>query len=351
MYRLLILIDGISNSGGTDRVASTLSSLLSNNDYDVTLYSLNKGDPYYPTDAKVKIRYPEATSRLLKIREFIRFAKAQPFDGIMIISMGKLSVQALLAMKFFGVKSKIICCDHVSIETFKTPIRRLKVFCYGLADKIAVLTDHDKSYLEKNYGVKNVHVMRNISPFHAESSASSFDKVFAGKQNRVLAVGRLTYQKNFDRMLDVWQRVDKQGWKLQIVGDGEDKPALLEKIKSYGMEASTDIITPSKKINDYYRAAGIIIMTSRYEGLPMVLIEAKNFALPAVAFDCKTGPAEIIKDDGFVIDYDNDDAFVAQLNTLIADDEMRKTFAHAAWRNAENYGPTLILQKWNELLN
>ncbi|MEI2263842.1 glycosyltransferase family 4 protein [Erwinia sp. CGal63] len=351
MYRLLILIDGISNSGGTDRVASTLSSLLCNNGYDVTLYSLNKGDPYYPTDAKVKICYPQASARLLKIHEFVRFAKAQPFDGIMIISMGKLSVQALLAMKLFGVKSKIICCDHVSIETFKTPVRRLKVFCYGLADQIAVLTDHDKHYLESNYGVKNVHVVRNISPFHAESSATRFEALFAHKQKRVLAVGRLTYQKNFDRMLDVWHRVNKQGWKLQIVGDGEDKPALLQKIKSYGIEESTEIVTPSKKINDYYRSAGIIIMTSRYEGLPMVLIEAKNFALPAVAFDCKTGPAEIIKDDGFVVDYDDNKAFVTQLNTLIADEEKRESFARAAWRNAENYGPTLILQKWNELLN
>ena len=351
MYRLLILIDGISNSGGTDRVASTLSSLLCNNNYDVTLFSLNKGDPYYPTDSKVKIVHPQATNRLQKLYEFIRFAKKERFDGIMIISMGKLSVQSLLAIKLFGVRSKIICCDHVSIETFKTPIRKLKVFCYGLADKIAVLTDHDKHYLESNFNVRNVHVVRNISPFSDESTTTQLDAMLAAKQNRVLAVGRLTYQKNFDRMLDVWKRVNKQGWKLQIVGDGEDKPALLEKIQRYRLEDSTEIVSPNKKIDEFYRSAGLMIMTSRYEGLPMVLIEAKNFALPAVAFDCKTGPAEIIRDDGYVVDYDNDEAFVARLNELIADEEKRKAFARAAWRNSAHYGPALILTKWNELLN
>lgn len=75
MYKLLILIDGISNSGGTDRVASTLSSLLSNHNYDVTLYSLNSGEPYYPVDNKVSIRQPKSSMRLFKLFEFIRYAK------------------------------------------------------------------------------------------------------------------------------------------------------------------------------------------------------------------------------------------------------------------------------------
>lgn len=351
MYKLLILIDRIHNSGGTDRVASTLSSLLSNHNYDVTVFSLEKGDPFYPTDEKVKIRYAQSDNRLLKLNEFIRYAKSQPHDGIMIISMGKLSVQALLTMKLFRVKTKIVCCDHVSIETFSPKLRKLKVFCYGLADEVAVLTEHDKHYLESQYAVKNVHVVRNISPFHSEHSMVDFDELFERKENKVLAVGRLTYQKNFDRMLDVWKKVNRQGWTLQILGDGEDKAALLQKIKSYQLESCTEIVTPNKQINEFYRSAGMIIMTSRYEGLPMVLIEAKDFALPAIAFDCKTGPAEIIKDDGYVVDYESNDAFVVRLNELIADKVKRKSFAQAAWRNSENYGPSLILKKWNDILN
>ncbi|WP_034943047.1 glycosyltransferase family 4 protein [Erwinia oleae] len=351
MYKLLILIDRISNSGGTDRVASTLSSLLSNDNYDVTLFSLEAGAPYYPVDAKVKIQYARASARLAKIHEFVRFARANHPDGIMIISMGKLSVQSILALKLFGVKAKIICCDHVSIESFKTPIRKLKVFCYRLADQVVVLTDHDKHHLETHYALKNVHVVRNISPFYTEKNNTTFPALMAGKQNRVLAIGRLTYQKNFDRMLDVWKKVNKQGWTLQIVGNGEDREALLQKIKSYQLQDSTEIVSPSKQVDEYYRAAGIIIMTSRYEGLPMVLIEAKNFALPAIAFDCKTGPSEIISDDGYVIEYDNNDAFVNRLNETIADEEKRNAFAQAAWRNSDNYGPTLILEKWNQILN
>ncbi|CCP07702.1 putative glycosyltransferase [Erwinia amylovora MR1] len=92
-------------------------------------------------------------------------------------------------------------------------------------------------------------------------------------------------------------------------------------------------------------------MTSRYEGLPMVLIEAKNYALPAIAFDCKTGPAEIIKDDGYVVDYQSNELFTTQLNQLIASEQLRKNFAQAAWHNSADYGPELILKKWNDILN
>lgn len=351
MYKLLILIDGISNSGGTDRVASTLASLLSHHDYDVTLFSLTPGDPYYPVDDKVTICYPKTSVRVLKLFEFIRYTKNTRPDGVMIISMGKLSVQALLLSTLFRVKSKLICCDHVSIETFSAAVRKLKVFCYGLADKVAVLTQHDKNYLTSEFAVKNVHVVRNISPFHHENSLNRFDDVFGQKQKQVLAIGRLTYQKNFGRLLDIWKNVHKQGWKLLIVGDGEEKVALLEKIKKYHLEESAEIISSSKNISEYYRSSGVIAMTSRYEGLPMVLIEAKNYALPAIAFDCKTGPVEIIKDDGFVINYDSDDAFTERLNQLIDDDALRMTFAQAAWHNAAEYGPELILKKWNEILN
>ncbi|UWS31463.1 glycosyltransferase family 4 protein [Erwinia pyrifoliae] len=351
MYKLLILIDGISNSGGTDRVASTLSSLLSNHQYEVTLFSLNPGDPFYPVDNKVSIRYPKSSVRILKLLEFIRYAKNMRPDGIMIISMGKLSVQALLLSKLFRIKSRLICCDHVSIETFSTAVRKLKVFCYGLAEKVVVLTHHDKNYLTSSFSLKNVHVVGNMSPFHHENSLNRFDDVFAQKQNRVLAVGRLTYQKNFGRLLDIWKNVNKQGWKLLIVGDGEEKTKLLEKIKKYQLEESAEIVSPSKNISEYYRSSGVIAMTSRYEGLPMVLIEAKNYALPAIAFDCKTGPAEIIKDDGYVINYESDNAFTDRLNQLIESNDLRKEFAQTAWHNSVNYGPELILRKWNEILN
>ncbi|MFB5172161.1 glycosyltransferase family 4 protein [Erwinia amylovora] len=351
MYKLLILIDGISNSGGTDRVASTLSSLLSNHNYDVTLYSLNSGEPYYPVDNKVSIRQPKSSMRLFKLFEFIRYAKNTRPDGVMIISMGKLSVQALLLSKLLRIKSRLICCDHVSIETFSAAVRKLKVFCYGLAEKVVVLTQHDKNYLTSAFSLKNVYVVGNISPFHHENSLNRFDDVFARKQNRVLAVGRLTYQKNFGRLLDIWKNVHKQGWKLLIVGDGEEKAELLEKIKQYHLEESAEIVSPSKKISEYYRSSGVIAMTSRYEGLPMVLIEAKNYALPAIAFDCKTGPAEIIKDDGYVVDYQSNELFTAQLNQLIASEQLRKNFAQAAWQNSADYGPELILKKWNDILN
>lgn len=350
MKKLIILIDGISNSGGTDRVASTLSGLLCEEKYDVTLYSLTPGQPYYPTSDKVNIVNPSASSRVLKLMEFCRYLKKNPQDAIMIISMGKLSVQALLLLKFFNNKTKVVCCDHVSIESFSKVIRRLKLFCYKLADEIAVLTDHDKRLLNDTHHLQNVHVVRNISPFHNNKIDITFADMMAAKSKTVIAVGRLTYQKNFSRMLDVWKEVNKQGWTLLIVGNGDEKAELEKKISDFNLQESVTIVEPSKRVDEYYRNAGLLLMTSRYEGLPMVLIEAKDFALPTIAFDCKTGPDEIITDDGYVIPYENNADFVEKVNLLIADSAKRQSLSANAWRNANQYGPERIISQWEWIL-
>ncbi|RWS36626.1 glycosyltransferase family 4 protein, partial [Erwinia amylovora] len=109
---------------------------------------------------------PKSSMRMFKLFEFIRYAKNTRTDGVMIISMGKLSVQALLLSKLFRVKSRLICCDHVSIATFSAAVRKLKEFCYGLAEKVVVLTQHDKNYITSAFSLKNVYGVGNISPFH-----------------------------------------------------------------------------------------------------------------------------------------------------------------------------------------
>jgi len=338
MRKINILIDSMDNSGGTDRVASVLANSLIEHNILVDIFVLRGGDAYYPLSKKVKYRKLKGSNRIIKI---IRFCKAiKNGDKVLVISMGKLSAQAIPIIKTLK-KCDVICSDHVSFESFPKYIRILKLFAYRLANKVVVLTNNDKEVLNKYLDRSKIEIIKNSSPFKKE--------VDCAKENIILAVGRLTYQKNFKELLEIWKRVNNTSYRLLIVGDGEDKPELLKYIKKNNLN-NVNIIPPSKNIQDYYSVCKILVLTSRYEGLPMVMIEAKNFGLATIAYDCKTGPAELIENDGILIEYGNRDKFVESLNKLMMDNAYLEKLSQKAYMNSECFDEKYIADKWVSLI-
>jgi amylovoran biosynthesis glycosyltransferase AmsD len=235
--------------------------------------------------------------------------------------MGRLSAQAVPLLKLLNIRAKIICNDHVSFKSFSRLIQIIKWPAYKMADKIVVLTEN-AVYSSQDIGYK--------------------EKI-------VLAVGRLTYQKNFQRLISLWKKINSSGWKLVIIGSGEDRAELEELISKNGLK-NVFIENPSHKLDEWYKKSSLLVMTSRYEGLPMVLIESKNFGLPAVAFNCQTGPVEIIKDDCFVIDYDDDPEFIRKVDALLENEILRHELSNNSLKNAENFTGNTILKEWLSVL-
>jgi amylovoran biosynthesis glycosyltransferase AmsD len=343
--KLCILIDGISNSGGTDRVASIISSLFVKYGIETSVYSLTPGKPYYSFDSRVEIKNPKYKSRIRNITEYCFSIKKNNFDHVIVLSMGRLSAQAVPLLKLLNIRAKIICNDHVSFKSFSRLIQIIKWPAYKMADKIVVLTESDRVYLSRKLGEK-VKVVRNCSPY--ENAVYSSQDI-GYKEKIVLAVGRLTYQKNFQRLISLWKKINSSGWKLVIIGSGEDRAELEELISKNGLK-NVFIENPSHKLDEWYKKSSLLVMTSRYEGLPMVLIESKNFGLPAVAFNCQTGPVEIIKDDGFVIDYDDDPEFIRKVDALLENEILRHELSNNSLKNAENFTGNTILKEWLSVL-
>jgi glycosyltransferase involved in cell wall biosynthesis len=129
------------------------------------------------------------------------------------------------------------------------------------------------------------------------------------REKTVLAVGRLSYQKGFDLLIEAWNKVGahEEGWKLQIVGSGEEDEKLYRLVKNLNLDSSLEFIPATKNIEQYYPKASFFVLSSRYEGYPLVLVEAMGFSLPCIAFDCKTGPREIIGNhkDGLLVETGN----------------------------------------------
>src|SRR5690606_30927743 len=114
----------------------------------------------------------------------------------------------------------------------------------------------------------------------------------------IIAIGRYTFQKGFDKLIEIWNQFVKEyripsGWKLQIIGQGEDQELLERLIKKYELK-NVELVGPTSNIGLYYSEASFLVMTSRFEGLPMTLIEAQSYGLPIISFDCLTGPSEVL---------------------------------------------------------
>lgn len=207
-------------------------------------------------------------------------------------------------------------------------------------DRFVVLTEEDKAYWGN---LPNIMVIPNaISGIPAGTALL--------ENKRVIAVGRYTYQKGFKRLVDAWHLLASRfpDWKLDIIGDGEERPLLEQRIRSYGLERQVTLTRPTQEIGKVYQEASILASSSRYEGLPMVLLEAQAFGLPIVAFQCKCGPKDIVSDgmNGYLVPEGDTAGMAQRLEILMKDEALRKRMGLKAKESALRFNEETIMKKW-----
>ena len=172
----------------------------------------------------------------------------------------------------------------------------------------------------------------------------------------VIAVGRYMYQKGLDRLIDAWKIVSDalgpgHGWQLRLLGEGELRDQLQGQIDSLGLSSSVQLCGNVKDMPSEYRNAAILAMSSRYEGLPMALIEAQAYGVPAVSFDCQCGPREVIIDSrtGLLVKEGDVEALANALLGLIRDPEARRRMGEEAAAQAVRFDFETIMKQWDKL--
>ena len=209
-------------------------------------------------------------------------------------------------------------------------------------DRFVVLTQEDMQMWGDMPGIR---VIPNAASFIAEKYSDC-------SQKRVIAVGRLDYQKSFDRLIQVWEKVHQQmpEWRLDIFGQGEWKDMLQRMIDERGLEASVNLNAPTKDIGKEYSESSMIVMSSHYEGFPMV-IEAMACGLPAVCFDFKCGPRDIIieGENGLIVPDGDIDGLAEAMVRLMRDDELRKRMGENAKKVVEKYSEDRVMGLWVNL--
>ena len=210
-------------------------------------------------------------------------------------------------------------------------------------DRCVVLTEEDAGMWGEMPGIR---VIPNAANFIAEKYSDCTPK-------RVIAVGRLDYQKSFDRLIQVWEKVHQQmpDWRLDIFGQGEWQEILQGMIDERGLQETVKLNGPTKNIGQEYSESSMIVMSSHYEGFPMVMIEAMACGLPAVSFDFKCGPRDIIKEgeNGLVVKDGDIDGLAKAMMTLMRGDELRRRMGENAKRVVETFSEAKVMDKWVRL--
>lgn len=371
--KLTYCIHSIYNPGGMERVLLNKVTYLKNKmGWDVSIVTTDQHGrpPFYPfpdgveiTDLGINYSDDNHKSPLLKflgyfnkrrahrkaLTEFLKKNKTDimvslyPSESSFIpkIKDGSRKVLELHYNRFFrllyGRKGLLRLADLWRTRRDPMMVRRF--------DKFIVLTNEDAALWG---GLPNMEVIPNAAMKLSDKSTDS-------TPHRVIAVGRLDYQKSFDRLLAIWEKVMRNpalsDWKLDIFGQGEWKQQLEDMIDVLKIRDSVTIHKPVKDIGSEYIRSSILVMTSHYEGFPMVMIEGMACGLPAVSFDFKCGPYDIIRDgnNGYIVTDGDIDTFAERLTKLMTDDVLRKKMSESALEISETFSEEKVMEKWIDL--
>ncbi|WP_378188006.1 glycosyltransferase family 4 protein [Aquimarina sp. W85] len=360
--RLLYITNQISGAAGLERVLSIKASYLAEKlGYEVHIITLNQKEDtlFYNFSSLLNYHDLKVTGNPIiylkqyacKIRKLVK--KIDPD----IISVCDDGLKAFFLPVILHKTAPIVYERHVSknieVQTENVSIlKRLKTnltyrimnFMGSKFDKFVVLTNDNL----KEWNLRNTVVISNPLSFYPDLTDTS-----NLSNKKVLAVGRQCYQKGYDRLLESWGDVvcTNLDWSLEIYGKIEKGDPYADLSKKLGINNSVFFYPPVKNIGEKYQKASIYVMSSRFEGFGMVLIEAMAYGLPCISFNCPCGPEEIIDDgiNGFLVPNGNINEFAEKINLLISDKDLRQQMGRAARLKAKSYLPDVILPKWDIL--
>lgn len=210
-------------------------------------------------------------------------------------------------------------------------------------DCLVTLTEVERGLWHR---LSNVEVIPNALTFEV-------DECSALEHPIVIAAGRMEYEKNFSSLISVWSKVSKlcPGWILRIYGNGWMRPQLEEQAKRLGVWDSIQFMGVATDMKAAYKEASIFALTSHFEGLGMVILEAFSVGVPVVSYACPSGPKEIVEDGktGFLVNPGDEDLFSTRLVALMNDEALRKQMGRQARERSRKFSPDRIMKRWEEL--
>jgi len=367
--KVIFQINDISISGGAERVVVSWVNYLSENykDIDVEILTSVASESFYKINDKVKIKSlninidernyiaPKGILRkiycllkeisLIRLFKLIRYFKDLKKNDVVVINKFEL-IRPLWILRKIGLfKSiKFIYFYHGCSDTYLKNLSSLnRKFIFETADEVVFLFDN-KVYDLKHIKKEKIKVLHNPLPFIS-------DKVCDINSRSVLCVGRLSEEKGMDLLLKAWANISKDyDWKLIIVGDGDEREKLVNISKELGIDETVIFKGQQNDVKKYYLESSIYAMTSKTEGMPMVLLEAMTCGMPIIAFNI---PATnyLIKGTGVLVDDFSINNFSYELEQLIKSYDYRKKLSEKSKLKSSEFEIEKVLVDLVEILD
>lgn len=364
--RVAFIIESDYNSGGMERMLATIANRLTEW-YDVTIITaFNEGrKPFFTISEKitqhdlglVQRDYPSGRQRKRAYRERLEAYLLANRQEV-CVSLGSLEYSFLPRIKdgskkvlwfHFALNYDLLTTHVSSIGFVNRCIGRLRqikrLLCARRYDRVVVLSKADARQWRRF--VSRVSVIYNPVTIKPQRVADY-------SVRRAMAVGRLDRQKGFDTLIVAWKRVVARypDWQLDIYGDGPQKETLQRLIAAEGLQQSVFLRGRADDVASAYAHHSLFVLSSRYEGFGLVLVEAGICGLPLVSFDCQQGPAEIITpENGILVRPVGDiDALAAAICKLAEDEELRRTMGQQALKLTSRFNLDDIAGQWKEML-
>ena len=372
--KVVYAVEAVNLSGGYDRVIIEKANYLAEHGFDViiTVASHALAEPCYEISEKVRLvdfgidfhqqyghhlfyrafiyfvmmrRYRRALKELLLFErpDIVITTLGREIDFITKIHDGSVKIGESHIAKNYVRNLHLMEQNGIAQRMIARLWRRKMDKLVGQLDALVLLTQHDADSWS---GLTRTVVIPNSLPFFPEKPSTC-------NQKQVIFVGRLNEQKGLEYLVKTWEHVHQKhkDWILQIYGDGDQRDLLHRLIREAKMEDTVIVNQPTRQIMDRYLESSIFLLTSRFEGFGMVLIEAMACGVPVVSFDCPWGPADIIKngEDGFLVGYLNTIEAAEKVVQLIESPELRKKMGIRARENVQRYSRNTVMKQWIDL--
>ena len=359
----VLVLHGHLSMGGEERVLLSVLKNLVELNYDVDLLiTWNHGENnLFENEIPEKVNYKflfdnyNGKNKLIKeiyrirakttyLKKVEKIIKEKKYDVVIDYSSN------LLKYNNFDIKVPVFAWIHFSL-TFGEKLSADKIEKYRKQykkyDKILAICDTMRDEFVEILGMDKNKVELVYNPIDLEAirkKAENIDKKYENylKQDYFLQVSRLTEQKQPEHLVDIYYKLKQRGIKekLYFIGNGEKVELIKQKIKEYKLEDDVILLGQIENPYPFFKNAKLFVHTGKYEGLPTVLLESLALGTPVVAYDCPTGPKDILgknSEYGKLIPLNDKDVFVEKVCELMNDDEKYKNYRKISLVRADDF--------------
>ena len=345
--------------GGAQKSAALLSIMLDNLGYNVHIVSVLNTIEYKYAGAllnlgELKDKNNSALGRINRFKVFKKYLKSEEFDLIIDSRSRPTSLKELQISKFIYRKFKVIYMVHsYNLNTYFSKSKRISKYIYKNAFKLVAVSNDIKNEIEKQYQLTNIETIYNAVNIDLNEKLS-VEKIAINYQY-VLFFGRLIDEvKNISLLIDAYKesKLSSENIKLLLLGNGKDELKLKAKVKSENFDGLIEFLPFTNNPFPYIKQAKFTLLTSKYEGFPMVIPESLSVNTPVISVDCKSGPLEIIENEvnGLLVENFNVQALSNAMNSFIFDKTLYNTCKQNAKKSVQKFSLQNIAKKWEELI-